>query len=82
MRENPDTVKLEKEQRKSAAEELRVYLEKTLDTEDEISGLQATMVVDFFSERIGKYYYNQGIADAIETMRERMDDLYLLAKEE
>ncbi len=73
-------VTLTNEQKSDASFKLKEYIEKNLDCE--ISNLQASILVDFISENIGMYYFNKGISDSISFINDKMDELYLLMKEE
>ena len=80
MRKNDVTISLTKEQKSDAVDNLKEYIVKNL--ECEVSGLQVSLLVDFISEKLGKYYYNKGILDSVSYINEKMDELYLLMKEE
>ncbi len=73
-------IKLTKEQQTAATAQIKEYLETEFELE--ISGLQAEIFLDFLSKKIGGYYYNVGIEEAMALMNERIEDLYLLMKEE
>ena len=75
-----DALKLTKEQKTAAVELIKEYL---LENFDVTSGnLKAEFLIDFISETIGKYYYNQAVADCMAFIKDRTDDLYLLIKDE
>lgn len=69
---------LSKEERSDAIEKLTEYLDKNLDIE--LGNLQGELLLDFLSEKIGIYYYNQGVSDSIKMMNEKVEDLYLLIR--
>ncbi len=71
---------LAKEQHAAAAAKIKAYLEETF--EIDASHLQAELFVRFLSEQIGLYYYNKGVTDALSMMHDKLDDLYLLIKDE
>ncbi|HYD35697.1 MAG TPA: DUF2164 family protein [Vitreimonas sp.] len=58
---------------------LKTYFSDELDTE--ISNMQADLFIEFLNTKIGKYYYNVGIVNAIKEMKQKTDDLVLLIKE-
>ncbi len=68
-----DLIVLSKEERAAIGEALRRYLREEL--EQEISGLQADLFVDFLSEKIGPVFYNRGLMDAEAALVKKMDDL-------
>ncbi|PCJ22849.1 MAG: hypothetical protein COA96_13240 [SAR86 cluster bacterium] len=53
--------------------------------QQEIGGFDAEFLLDFFSEQVGPYFYNQGLADALKAFETRIDDInesiYQLEKE-
>lgn len=69
---------LSKEERADAIEKLTEYLDQNLDIE--LGNLQGELLLDFLSEKIGIYYYNQGVSDSIKMMNEKVEDLYLLIR--
>jgi uncharacterized protein (DUF2164 family) len=40
-----------------------------------LGGLEAEMVLDFFAEKIGPFYYNQGLNDAQAMFAKSIDDI-------
>ena len=80
MRRPENNLTLPKEQKEKAAILIKEYFEEELDTE--IGLLRAGFFVDFLSEQIGKYFYNKGIADCSTYMEEKVEDLFLLMKDE
>ena len=66
-------------------EQLSAILPKIIDftakeLETEISSLQARMLLNFFTDEIGDYYYNKGVDDSIFTMSQKVEDLYMLIR--
>lgn len=63
-------------------ERIRSYFDDELD--QEIGALPAELLLDFMSELIGPYHYNQGLRAAHQTFIAKMDDVadavYLLEK--
>ncbi|MCL2322122.1 MAG: DUF2164 domain-containing protein [Oscillospiraceae bacterium] len=80
MKKKDVTISLTKVQKSEAVDKLKEYIEKNL--ECEVSGLQVSLLVDFISENLGVFYYDKGILDSISFINEKMDELYLLMKEE
>jgi uncharacterized protein (DUF2164 family) len=67
------------EQQADLRRALNQYFATELDIE--IGDLQTDLLLEFLNTQIGRYYYNQGITDAIAAIKERADDLVLLIKE-
>ncbi|MDR3256408.1 MAG: DUF2164 domain-containing protein [Endomicrobium sp.] len=80
MKINYNKIELSKEQKSQAISKLKKYLKENFDTE--IGDLKAFLLLDFLSENIASYYYNKGLADSITVMKERLEDIYSLMKEE
>lgn len=59
--------------------ELKAYFLDEM--EQEIGDLQLDLLIDFLTKNIGVHFYNNGITDAIQAMKEKTDDLVLLLKE-
>lgn len=72
-------IPLTKEQRQAIKESIKSYFFDELDTE--LDDIQADFLLDFISEKLGNHFYNQGVSDTIKTMKERVDDLWLLIKD-
>ncbi|MGL4663169.1 MAG: DUF2164 domain-containing protein [Culicoidibacterales bacterium] len=72
-------IKLTKEQETAVANELQYYFESH--TDFELSQIAALQLIDFLNEKVGKYYYNRGIADAEAFLSEKVSDLVMLEKE-
>jgi len=75
-----EIISLSKEQKENAKEKIKVYITENFDAE--IGNLQSEIFLDFITENIGIYYYNKAIADSLSYMAERIDDMYLLMKDE
>lgn len=67
------------EQLDELRESIRAYFLDELGME--ISNLQIDLFLDFVNEKVGRYYYNAGIADAIASMRDKTEDLAVLLKD-
>jgi len=61
-----------KQKRDVLLDRLTRYLDRELDCE--ASPLQAGFLLDFISEEMGPYYYNQGVQDAQALFREKLED--------
>ena len=66
-------IELEKSAREALARALVRYLKDECDAE--IGGMDAMLLLDFISERLGPHYYNQALYDAQAHLQARMDAL-------
>lgn len=41
----------------------------------ELGSFDAEFLIDFFSKEVGGYYYNQGLADALQSFEVKMEDV-------
>jgi uncharacterized protein (DUF2164 family) len=77
-------IKFEKEQRDAIVAKIRRHFIDELD--QEIGAIPAEMLLNFFSETIGPFYYNQGLADAqavfARTLDNANDEIYALEQRE
>lgn len=79
-KKDSDKIKLTREQKELSIFKIKKYIEENLDIEP--GNLAAEMFVDFITEKIGPYFYNQGIADAAAALKEKVEDLYAYMKNE
>lgn len=63
-----------KDETKAIVGEIRDYFREELD--QEIGFIPAEMLMAFFAERMGAYYYNRGVYDAQAALKSRMDSLH------
>ncbi|PKM52298.1 MAG: DUF2164 domain-containing protein [Firmicutes bacterium HGW-Firmicutes-7] len=77
---NPKNSKIElaKEQKKKAVEEIREYFAR--EREDLIGELAGELILDFITDKLGPYYYNQAVSDVQKYMNEKVEDLYGIMK--
>lgn len=54
-------------------DKIKTYFEAELN--QEIGQFDAEFLLDFFSEKVGGYYYNHGLADAQLAIRSKLDDI-------
>jgi len=80
MKKKKDVIILTKEQKENAIDGIKDYISKNFELE--IGNLQSDMFLDFITEQIGVYYYNKAIIDSMTAMTDKVDDLYLLLKNE
>ncbi len=64
-------IEFSKEEREAIVTEIKAYLRDDLDIE--IGGVDAGFLLDFFSEKVGAYFYNRGLYDAQALLSKRMD---------
>lgn len=65
-------IEFNKQKRDALLDALGRYLDRELDCE--ASPLQVGFLLDFISERMGPYYYNQGVADAQTLFQKKLED--------
>lgn len=80
MKRKKETLPLTKMQKDSAIINIKNYVLENYDIE--IGNLQAEIFLDFISEHLGAYYYNQGVSDSMTFMVDKVEDFYLLMKDE
>ncbi len=66
-------IELEKPARDALARALATYLKVELDVE--IGGMDAALLLDFVTERLGPHYYNQGLYDARALLQAKIEAL-------
>lgn len=71
-----------KEEKESIVKKIQLYFDKEL--EQELGQFDAEFLLDFFSEKVGAYYYNRGLNDAQAYIEKKMEtiseDIYQLEK--
>lgn len=76
-------IKLDDSVKVEVVSKLQKYFEDEL--QQEIGSFDAEFLLDFFSKEVGGYYYNQGLADALKSFENKMEDvgelIYQLEKE-
>ena len=77
--QKPAIVQLTKEERAGAAALLKRYLDNNL--EIEIGQLQSELLLDYINSELGGYFYNKAVADAMQFMNEKTEDLVMLMKD-
>ena len=63
-----------KDETKAIIGEIQDYFRNELDSD--IGALPAEMLMAFFAERMGGYFYNRGVYDAQAALKTRMDSLH------
>ncbi|MCF7792890.1 MAG: DUF2164 domain-containing protein [Candidatus Cloacimonetes bacterium] len=67
-------IELSQEQREKIIEEIISFFYN--ERNEEIGELAAILLLDFFTKKIGPFFYNEGIKDAIKFMQERVEDMF------
>jgi len=80
MKKKEPAIALSKEQKAAAAAKIKGYIADNFDVN--IGSLQSEIFLDFITDNIGIYYYNQAVADTQAVMSDKIEDLYLLMKDE
>ncbi|HIO91265.1 MAG TPA: DUF2164 domain-containing protein [Leucothrix mucor] len=66
-------IKLDTEQKNLIVKKLQLYFNDELD--QEIGSFDAEFLLDFFSENIAAFYYNQGLLDAEVVINKKLEDI-------
>jgi uncharacterized protein (DUF2164 family) len=66
-------IKFSREETKAIVAEIQDYFRTELD--QSIGPMPAEMLMLFFAEKMGAYFYNRGVYDAQALVRERMESL-------
>jgi uncharacterized protein (DUF2164 family) len=66
-------IKFEKEERAAIVAAIQEYFREELDSS--IGEIPAELLLNFFSDRIGAFYYNQGLADAKVALGKVVDEV-------
>jgi len=62
-----------KEEKETIISKIQLYFSNELD--QEIGRFDAEFLLDFFSEKIGPYFYNKGLYDAQAVMQSKMEHI-------
>ena len=66
-------IKFEKEERAEIVSRIQTYFREELD--QSIGAIPAEMLMQFFADKMGAYYYNRGLHDAQALVRKKIDDV-------
>jgi uncharacterized protein (DUF2164 family) len=66
-------IKFEKEERAAIVSRIQRYFVDEL--ESEIGAIPAELLLNFFTEQIGPFYYNQGLGDAQAVLGRLVDNI-------
>jgi len=69
---------LSKEKKDKLIAEIRYYFSKEMDMD--LGDLAAILILDFFIEKLGKEFYNQGVEDSYKYMTNSIEDLLGIQK--
>ena len=61
-----------KEERLEITQRIQLYFTEEL--EQEIGQIPSELLLEFFSDEVGKYFYNRGLLDAQAALMGKMDD--------
>ncbi|MCT4605367.1 MAG: DUF2164 domain-containing protein [Marinisporobacter sp.] len=73
-----NNIKLDKEKRDFMISEIKMYFLKERD--EKLGDLAASLVLDFFIEKLGSEIYNQGVYDSYRYMNTQIEDLLGIQK--
>jgi uncharacterized protein (DUF2164 family) len=65
------STKFDRDETRAIVAEIQDYFREKLDLS--IGAMPAEMLMGFFAERMGAYFYNQGLHDAQALVRQKMD---------
>lgn len=68
-----ERIKFSREETAAMVRDIQDYFREEL--ESEIGNIPAEMLMDFFSEQVGAYYYNRGLYDAQAILQKKLDDI-------
>ena len=69
---------LSKEKRDQMVGEIKSYFEN--EREEELGDLAASLILDFFIEKLAPEFYNQGVYDSYQFMTDKVEDLLGIQK--
>jgi uncharacterized protein (DUF2164 family) len=71
--ESMKRIEFSREETKAMVGEIQDYFREEMD--QRIGDIPAEMLMRFFAEKMGPYFYNRGLYDAQAILMQRMDDL-------
>lgn len=66
-------IKFSKEEKEAIIRKIQLYFNDELN--QDIGQFDAEFLLDFFSEEVGAYYYNRGLADAQTVLERKLEDI-------
>ncbi len=67
-------IKVSKEKREEMISSIKHYFAN--EREDDLGDLAAQMILNFFIEELAPEFYNQGITDSYNYLKDKMEDLF------
>ncbi|MET3926504.1 DUF2164 domain-containing protein [Devosia sp. 2618] len=67
-------IKFDRDETKAIVGEIQDYFRNELD--QDIGVIPSEMLMQFFADKMGAYYYNRGVYDAQAALKARMDSLH------
>lgn len=65
-------IKLDENSKGEIIEKLKKYFEDELN--QQLGGFEAEFLLDFFAKNVGAFYYNQGLADALQAFESKLEE--------
>lgn len=66
-------VEFSSEEKREIVRKVQRYFQEEL--EQDIGGFEAEFLIDFFAEKVGAYFYNQGLYDAQVLISRKTDEI-------
>lgn len=66
-------IKINKEDKERIVKKIQLYFNDELN--QDIGQFDAEFLLQFFSEEMGGYFYNQGLADALTVIESKVEDI-------
>lgn len=71
-------IELDKEKQKFLISEIKAYFKQ--EREEDLGDLSASLLLDFFTEKVAPEFYNQGVLDSYKYMNEKLQDVLEIQK--
>lgn len=65
-------IEIDESSKKEIVSKLQKYFREELN--EELGGFDAEFLLDFFSNNVGAYYYNQGLVDALGSFQTKLEE--------
>ncbi len=66
-------IEFTRDEKERIVDQVQRYFEKELD--QDLGQFDAEFLLDFFSEKMGPFYYNKGLADARSVLQNKLEDI-------
>lgn len=73
-----DKIKISKEKKEEMILLIKSYF--ATERDENLGDLAASLILDFFIEKLGPQFYNQGVLDAHAYMSDKIEELYEIQK--